>query len=306
MEIDSKDQLKDKLFKSGAVNSLFLERKVFEALNRKKWQVSHSPYYIDIDSKKQRELDIEASKYWKIKEDFSCRVNLLIECKSLKDYHIIVDNKRNIKYNNSELKDFWLGNDSIFHYNRLRKILRDQKIEEKSINGIIEKVDLYLCPNGVFRNADFIFNAPKIDAFNVFRETNIANTKDIDNSVIWKCQQSLSSCVESFEELYWDDIEYSIKEIVNNLLFESGDLIKELSDCLIEYGRYKDIVHPIIILESNLWELLGNELNKINYFRLCFQQLRNTERWVDVVHINHIEEYFNKLDSYDKFLEKIK
>jgi hypothetical protein len=296
-------QLKEKLLKSSAVNSMILEKKVFDSLVEKKWNVSHSPYFIDTESKKNRELDINAHKFWgNKKEDFSCRVNLLIECKSLKGYHIIVDNKRPDS-NYYELKDFWIGNDNIYHYKKLRKIMRKNKINEKNINSIIEKLDIYCCPSTTYRNADFLFSACKIPAFNVFRETNISNTKDIDNSVIWKCQQSLTSCIESFDKSLWKEIEYSINEIQNNLIFEKGDLVKEITESLICEAKHKKIVHPIIVVESNLWELNEKELKKINYFRLCFQQINDTELWLDVVHIDFIDEYFEKLKCYDEFLE---
>jgi len=302
---EDNSQLINKLFKSSAVNSIILERKVFESLKKMKWQVSHSPYYIDVDSKKHREIDIVASKYWNVKDDFSCRVNLLIECKSLKDYHIIVDNKRNAK--RYELKDFWLGNDNIFHYQKIRKLLKKAKTSENDINAIVGKLDSYCCPDGIVcRNADFIFDAFKIDAYNVFRETNIANTKDIDNSVIWKCQQSLSSCINSFDEFFWNDIDYSIKTIKNDSIFNSSDLVAEIVSGLINDVKHKEIVHPVIVVESNLWELNSDRMNKLNYFRLCFQQLRDTELWVDIVHIDHVDEYFEKLKTYENFIKKIK
>ncbi|KAF2336805.1 hypothetical protein [Flavobacterium ginsenosidimutans] len=303
--IEDKNQLINKLFKSSAVNSIILERKVFESLSERKWQVSHSPYYIDFDSKKHREIDVVASKYWNVKDDFSCRVNLLIECKSLKDYHIIVDNKRNSK--RYELKDFWIGNDNIFHYQKIRKLLKKAKISENDINTIIKKLDLYCSPDGiVYRNANYIFNAFKIDAYNVFRETNIANTKDIDNSVIWKCQQSLSSCISSIEEMFWADIDYSIKRIKNDSLFNSSNLVEEIVCDLIDDAKHKEIVHPVIVVESNLWELNSDGLGKLNYFRLCFQQLRDTELWVDIVHVDHLDEYFENLKIYDDFIKNIK
>lgn len=295
-------QLKEKLLKSSAVNSMTIERKVFDSLITKKWDVTHSPYFIDSESKKNRELDICASKFWiNKKEDFTCRIYLLIECKSLKGYHIIVDNKRS-NTNYYELKDFWIGNDNIYHYKKLRKIMRKNNINKKSINSIIQQLDKYCCPSSTYRNADFIFDACEIPAFNVFRETNISNTKDIDNSVIWKCQQSLTSCIESFDKGLWKEIEYSINEIQNNLLYEKGDLENELTESLIIEAKHKKITHPIIIIESNLWELKGDRLEKINYFRLCFQQINDTELWIDVVHIDFIDEYFDKLEYYDEFL----
>jgi hypothetical protein len=299
---ENENQLKEKLLKSGAVNSMILEKRVFDSLIAKKWDVSHSPYFIDPELKKSRELDICATKYWSNKkEDFNCRIYLLIECKSLKGYHIIVDNKRSANY--YELKDFWIGNDMLYHYKKLRKIMRTNKINEKNINSIIEQLDIYCCPSEIFRNADFIFNACKIPSFNVFRETNISNTKDIDNSVIWKCQQSLTSCIESFDKGLWKEIKYSINEIQNNLIFKKGDLEKEIVESLVCMAKYKKVVHPIIVVESNLWELNKNELEKIKYFRLCFQRINDTELWLDVVHIDFIDEYFEKLECYDKFLE---
>ena len=85
----------EKLFNSHAVNSLNLETKVYDLFKKLKWNVEHSPYYIDYETNKFREIDITARKYWTSPKsvDLTCAVNFVVECKTLKDYHIVVSNR---------------------------------------------------------------------------------------------------------------------------------------------------------------------------------------------------------------------
>lgn len=298
----SLNQIKEKLLSSSAVNSLMLENKVYNLFSKMKWQVWHSPYYLDIISGKNREIDIKASKYWiSTKGDnFSCRLEIIVECKSLKDYHIVVSNEN--KKTQFQLPEGWIGNDSNSHYQKLKEILNQNDLPNKSIKEIIKKVDSYCVPDVTYRNVDYLFDAFEIRAFNTFRETNIANTKDIDNSVIWKCQQSLNSCIKSFENLCWNNVDYSIKSDIYDLELHEI-LIDKIIKSITEEANYKKVVHPIVVIESNLWELKEGNLETIKYFRLCFQQLFDDEFWIDIVHIDFLEEYLQNIKTYEKTLK---
>ena len=96
---DNLDDLKRKLLDSSAIKSLQQELDIYERFKNLGWQVEHSPYYIDTETEKFREVDIKARKYWaKLDSDkFSFGINFIIECKSLSNYQIVLCNEQDME-----------------------------------------------------------------------------------------------------------------------------------------------------------------------------------------------------------------
>lgn len=80
---DSVSDLKKKLINSPAINSLKQELNIYNQFIKLGWNVDHSPYYLDSNTGKFREVDISARKYWgkNSKAKYSFGVNFIVECK---------------------------------------------------------------------------------------------------------------------------------------------------------------------------------------------------------------------------------
>lgn len=62
MAENNKNTLADRLFNSPAVSSLNLETEVYDAFKKLDWNTYHSPYFIDSETNKFREIDVTARK----------------------------------------------------------------------------------------------------------------------------------------------------------------------------------------------------------------------------------------------------
>jgi hypothetical protein len=89
------EELFQRLTKSEAVSSLTMEREICETMSANGWRAIRSPYYQDKETNKYKEIDIIASwRYqglYRRKVALLTHLSLLIECKSISGYHIIVD-----------------------------------------------------------------------------------------------------------------------------------------------------------------------------------------------------------------------
>jgi len=63
-------------------------------------------------------------------------------------------------------------------------------------------------------------------------------------------------------------------------------------------------VHPLLVVESSLWQVTKSGLKKLKYFRLIFQKLFEEEIWIDIVNKDYLEEFLKKTKQYDSFLTK--
>jgi hypothetical protein len=297
--------LSEKLYGSSAVSSLNLETKVFDRFKELEWVVKHSPYYLDVQTNKFREIDITARKYWRSGDsiDLSCSVNFVVECKTLKDYHIVVSNRLEHKVGNN-LIPCWVGQDTYTHYSRTIELLRKHNVNDKKSKYVLRELNKFCYPDVTFRFYDYKLNSFDIPIFNSFRETNIGTTKELDNSVVWKSFQSLYSCIEAYKEFVWDGIDYHLYDVERDEFVDEEEKAEELLRFLILKARHMSYVHPLLVIESDLWEVTGRGLKKLKYLRLIFQQMFEGETWIDVVNKNYLEEYLKKTEQYDAFLTK--
>lgn len=296
------NDIKNKLLKSSSLKSLIIESKVYNQLDKLSWQTEQSPFFIDSSSKKMRELDVKARKHF-TKDSYSCDVDILVECKSLRNYHIIANSPTQ---DNGHFDFIWPGNYIYNKVNKLDKLLFKYNFNTEESIYIKEKLEEYCIPNSTYRWLDYKLSPFKIPTFNTYRETNINTTKDIDNSVIWKCVLSLQSAILAHEELLLTNIEDSILESIHQ---DTSKLkkIEKIIESLKDRSNHLYFIHPVIVVESKLWEFTKKgELKELKYFRFNIQKFFEGSLWVDIVNFEHIEEYLKKSKIYISFHKKRK
>ena len=87
------DALKIKLAESASFHSFRSESAVCDALKSLRWNAKHGAYYEDLETKKQREIDVIAQQFWSRKTkngDQRVRITVLIEVKTMKGFHLLV------------------------------------------------------------------------------------------------------------------------------------------------------------------------------------------------------------------------
>jgi hypothetical protein len=295
--------LEDKLLESLAVISLKQEFSIYNKFKEIGWRVEHSPYYLDTNSGKFREVDITARKYWSKnkKGKFSFGVNFIIECKSMTNYHIVACNQLDNDLG-SDLENDWIGNDATDNYPRTIKLLQKHEIKPVDIQETLKLFHKHLFPNMTIRYLDYRLDAFEIPVFCAFRETNIGTTIELENSVVWKAYQSLYSVIRSYQESSFDDIDYEIFNIENEKYLSTYESkLEELRKTLILDSNHFEIFHPILVVESKLWELKNDNLEELKYFRLLFHEMSSNSTWIDIVDFNHLDEYIENIKLYDEF-----
>lgn len=300
---DKLNDIDKRLLNSSAVCSLNLETDVYDLFKKYGWKTEHSPYYTDNKTGKNREIDIKARKYWHGPSTHatSCEINFIVECKSIKDYHIVVSNR--LDYSNvTDLIHSWIGNDSYHNYSKTIELLKKHDVSNDNIKTILKELNLFCYPKGLFKFLKYRVDAFDIPVFNSFRETNIGTTKDSENSVVWKAFQSLYSCAEIYDEFDWSNIDYHMYDIEKEKLNSDEEKANKLLDALTEQTNHISYVHPLLVVESNMWELKKEGLEKLKYFRLLFQKVFDEGIWMDVVNKEYLNEYLNKTKQYDKYL----
>ena len=290
--INTETDIEEKLINSVAVNSLIQETKIYKLFKELGWRVEHSPYYIDNETGKLREVDISARKFWsKGKRDtYSFGVNFVVECKSINNYHIIASNELDYKCGET-LEDTWIGDDGLNNYVKTIELLKKHNIKDRDIQDTLKKLHKFLFPKGLVRYYDYRLDTFDIPIFNSFRETNIGSTKDLDNSVVWKAFQSLNSCILAHQALTWNGIDYEIYNVENEGYISTYKAkLDELFNTIKDSAKHLEYIHPVLAIEANLWELKNKKLKELKYFRLIFQKMFENEMWVDIVSINHLDE----------------
>lgn len=295
--------LKSKLLNSSAISSLNQELSIYGKFEKLGWKVSHSPYYSDPITEKFREVDVSARKFWKKndKEDFSFGLNFIVECKSISNYQIVVCNEQ-IPEMGSYIENNWIGDDWSNHYSKAIKLLEKHNIKPQDIQDSIKAFHKHLYPNRLIRYIDYRLDSFEIPVYCSFRETNIGNTKEMDNSVVWKAFQSLYSYINSHKINAWKDIDFELYDIENEELISTYESrLEALNESLIIESNHFELIHPVLVVESKLWELKENNLEELKYCRLLFQDISGFDTWIDIVNYQSLDEYLAKARVYDDF-----
>lgn len=290
-------EIKDKLLKGEAVQSLIMESEIKRLLEKHSWDAYHSPFHTDKISTKSRELDISARQEWDSQTSKStCTIGLVIECKSNRDYHIVFADEN--FDNEEELTRIWIGDDfSKFNENIVR-ILIGLGFKNGTINSILEHSNFLCFKNG--ENTDLINpSLIPIPTFSTFRETNSDKVRDLETSVLWKASTSLKAAIDSFHLEYWNSIESILRNAFVSCEKKEGVLIVTMASEIMFLAQRYSLGHPIIVLKSNLWKLEGDDISELKFGRWVQQdRFGNIKNWVDVVRYEHKEEYFSALNRH--------
>jgi hypothetical protein len=199
-------EIVNKLFNSEAIASLDIEKAATSILQKHKWNTIRSPYYIDTNTGKYRELDIIGNyRYVRGfgKALFISSIALLVECKSLKNSHIVVDGDNTFKDDDS-CDRIDLLEDYSKRYIKITRILNKTNLDEDTKMKLLRLLEKWSFPRGYSTLTNYkpeTYNS--ISRFSAFRETTIGTTKDLDNSVLWKSFLSLKSASDGYSYDIW-------------------------------------------------------------------------------------------------------
>ncbi|MES1221987.1 MAG: hypothetical protein ABUT20_41205 [Bacteroidota bacterium] len=277
------EELLHRLTKSEAVSSLTMERGICETMSANGWRAIRSPYYRDKETDKYKEIDIIASwsyeGLYRRKVPLLTELSLLIECKSISGYHIIVDGevaKRPME--RETLQHTWWGYDLDHSPSRLETIFEKSTLNATIKAQAVKSLQHILYPNDRMLYYKAVPDPLPIPRFPTFREMNIGSTKDLDNSVLWKAFMSLNSAAESFGHRHWKRINEELPYYCN---------------------------HKILVIDAEIWKV-GQPITPLPYFRFLQRNIYGyLTQWIDVVNMKHIEAYSKQLtDHYQKFYNK--
>jgi hypothetical protein len=293
--------LKKKLLETSTFKSLQIERDIASKLLALGWEVTNGVFYSDPKEKKPREIDVVGSQFLEKKSDWGkqlLRLYLIIECKSIKGFHILISPQLQPTYP-VIAHHHWLGYETQGS-SRLFSRLEELRFKREQTTNLKKKLAKIAYPHGVSRSGDLRIEPPdaKVQA-SAFRETNIASEKQLDNSVLWRATQSLRSAVKSFmDNSYEVDMEYVFFTAEGSGTSKQRS-IKEIIYWFTDRVNQIDIWHPIVVLDCLLWAVKNDAIEPVDWFRLDLINLgRYRDWWCDVVTRSSFDSYIRNLTEY--------
>jgi len=287
----SKD-LAASLLASDAVQSLDMESRVVEELRKHSWRTKHSKFYKDPITQKLREIDISASKLFRMKRDQgpASLVQLVFECKSNADYSLVFNREddltsipfttRILKCDQAFLHRLWKARPPSYESILTKSVI--QSMERYAYSGPNERLRIY---------PSIIFDLPAPGAIATsFRETKPKSERDADTSVLWRAIQSLMAFIG-------DEIERSFastfSEMFTDLTTVNDDdpdtlglmtMMWEIQAFMVEY------FHPVVVTKSPIWQrdFKNSTMQKLPWIRLV---VSGGGFWTDVVHHDHLSAF---------------
>jgi hypothetical protein len=291
-----KKPLAEVLLGSTAVKSLIAEQDIAGYFTRAGWYVGHGVYYKDNASGKLRELDVLASQRWIAPDDDGTAValiNLLIECKSSADYHLVFSHASHVP-ERTWLKE-WKVKDRHVAVAIVKRLadagLRDllaAKTQRAFLKAAWEHAGVDLAPAPVVPPA----------SVSAFRETNIGIDKELDSSVLWRSVQALASAIASFHEAETVERADEIAFEIQIDLIEGRSPFARVQQELRTLLGFTEYYHPIVITNSQLWLADRGTIDPLGWCRLHLRdKSQMTTGWFDVVHSAALAEYVAELTS---------
>lgn len=297
----SSADLIQKLLATPTFKSLQIEREIATRLVPLKWQVINGVFYSDPKEHKPRELDVVASQFWIRTNDYGeqlLRLYLVIECKSIKDFHILISPQLQ-PVDPVIAHHHWFGFETQI-VGRLLSQLDQLNLSKEQLNKLRKKLREIAYPNDFARTGDFRIEPPIAQLqTSAFRETNIGSEKELDNSVLWRATQSLRSAVTSFN---YERLERNMDICVYPEELTGLPKQKTMKDIINAFTRQTneiDIWHPIIVLDSSLWLVKKANLEPVDWFRLDLLDFnKHRDWWCDVVTRSSFNSYVKNLTKY--------
>lgn len=298
------NELGKKIQNSVAFKALKDEQRILKKLNKLGWAANQGTFYSDASTDKIREIDVIGNKSFRNNSDadsINSKITLVIESKSLSNYHLLFSGNYNSFHNSFAENEFWIGYEDEA-LEKINKALINLNLPKEQITQILIGLNKLSFPDEMMLTSDFrICPFPIDNNFTAFSETNIAKEKGIEASVLWKAQSALKSCIQSFKN-----------QIILNLITDlTGYLEYEINynqeDMLVEPALFElkyapntiHFFHPIISIESSLWSTMTEKPQLLKWCRF-YQNIHGGSNnwWVDIVTKDDIPEYLEKITDY--------
>ncbi|HUW29208.1 MAG TPA: hypothetical protein VMV97_11430 [Sulfuriferula sp.] len=297
------DGLHKKLLDSDSNQSFATEEVVASTLEKLGWNSVQGAIYLDPKELKAREIDILAHRVWrtKAKAEQDATVVLAVECKTMRGFHILVNDvpRRDLNFQNSGLSH-WLGYSIHDDRDRLIDILHKHQYSVSEISKILQKVSRICYPKDIARvNRLIVKPAPVHSNFTAFRETNIGDEKNLESSVFWRAILTLDSCTNSLKRSLTDGLLDDLKVDATALEQDDEEKMSVFSWPADEYSRRLSLYHPIVVTDAKLWCSSHGKLVELEAARYVRTDgFHGVDKWFDVVQREHFSEYATRLATY--------
>jgi hypothetical protein len=301
--MQEKKELEKKLIKSSAVCSLQMESEVSSELMKLKWSVINGCFYTDVKENKQREVDILGNQFWlkdMKKEQQILRLHLVLECKSAKDFHIVVLPQAQAETDvlpHSHWIGYYSQGDKDIYF---KKELYELGFNKSQVARLMKRFGNLAYPNEIMRLSDIsISPQPSLFQTSAFRETNVAKEKDLDASVLWRGSQALRSAIHSFQK---ESLSADMSWILGETKFEEKkreETIDKILRWCSQQINFFNIWHPILVIDSMLWVVEKLKIERVPWFHLDLVHGNGTHQWwCDFVTRDSFKAYIHQLNSY--------
>ena len=291
-------ELKARLENSQSVKSLRAELRLISVLSANQWRCYHGAFYLDGVENKLREIDVLARQVWvrqtRGREETS-RLNLIIEAKSAKDWQIVFSADRSSDETCGYTTRVWSGFIDNERYRWIINALLRAGVNEAEISGLIAKFEKRAFPNKYARMPTVVEPPSASHIVTAFRETNTGQEKDLENSVFWRAISGLRSTTKALEVASeeWHADWFADPKLRSSSSPDSVERFETISDFSL---GFVDIIHPIVVMDANLWLVEAESLTPIQSCR--FHQLDHAGTvtwWCDVVHTSEFSSHVESL-----------
>jgi hypothetical protein len=298
------NDLKQKILSSEYYKSLKMEELVTAAFLGQGWSAINGCFYNDLKENKVREIDCVATYGASQKEEYGVvRIHIVLECKTMAGYHVIANQSLyqsefyNVLYS-------WFGS-HIMDKKYIIEQIEMVDLPKVTIKKIGKEINEWLYPNEPFRITKMMIDQfGEFDCHSSFREANVGNVKELDNSVIWRASQSLKSAIIAFKHERNEDSRNDIHSLIERIpknSFIRDDLRADVIRKIESRTNLVDIYHPIIVTDASLFVSKNDDLVETNTIRLSETGIMSSYGWwYDVVASSYIEKYIADLCGYYK------
>jgi len=284
-----------------AYRSLISETGIAAILRKLEWNALHSAHYVDVNERKEREIDVVARRSWvHPRKNQIAHLQLFVECKSLASKQILLAELTGEEDDSERVYFTWPGDDDDRLRDDIRKIIAARGIDTMSV---LDRFDEIAFPDGERAINRLIPDAPKA----TFRASAAReSSRDNDAGPLWDGIREAFSAMNgaSHEEVVL---------ALENFRDELGAVEEPDADWALD--RLKDAAstvmfyHPIVVTEAPLFRLTP----KGNLFPVGWGRVQHARvgvraaTWIDVVHAEAFDLFAGELTAwYDRFFAKRK
>lgn len=206
------EEFRAKLASSEAADSLRMESFVAECFHKRKWPAEQGVYYTDIETGKDREIDVLSRHVLQLPKRGQhtgiplINLSVICECKSLSDQSLIfLKGSIDHKLGENRLVDQWLTENYIAEL--IETFARDSYYPTLKKRQLYSYLIKRAFPDGGAVSQNLRLQAPPVTLIaNTFRETKGGQNRDHDSrgtaSPIWSAMRSVLSAMKAAEERY--------------------------------------------------------------------------------------------------------